>query len=190
MRVRPSGPGKRGAAAARRGARAGSWLPTGADVEVRQVLHLAALQHRDRYATVVQNAIGGERRHALARRHDAHQVEWIGGADRHHAAGRRVARLAQHRNGLRQGELLAGETGHETAAADLAARFEATVHTQHVAPGRQLALPLEHAAEDNAVATHQNASDFLGVVPVGGVCVACSSPIGSLCRGRCSGFLC
>src|SRR5208282_2140441 len=97
-------------------------------LEVGQELRLAAGERCDRQAVAIDDAIGGQRREPLARRQYADQVERIGARERDPlAGGRAAAHLAHEADGLRQRELLARETGDETAAANFAARFEPSV---------------------------------------------------------------
>jgi hypothetical protein len=79
--------------------------------------------------------------------------------------------VAHLRDRVRQRELLAGEAGDEAAAADLAARFEAAIDANEIAPLRQpRRLALEQAPADDAVAAQQDARDMLDRVGVGPGC--------------------
>src|SRR5580704_11823906 len=79
-----------------------------------------------------------------------------------------LRRPAQQADRIRQGELLAGKAGDETAAADLAARLEPAVDPQQVAPRRQpRRLALEQPPEHDAPAAQQGVGQVLdGVGPV------------------------
>ncbi len=66
-----------------------------------------------------------------------------------------AADAAQGVDGLGQGVLLADEAGDEAAAADDAARLEASQRAQDVAPGQGEALAREEVAEDDAVALQE-----------------------------------
>src|SRR5688500_7793762 len=60
---------------------------------------------------------------------DAAQIEWIGGADRYDFSSRFAAPdLSCQRYGVRQRELLARNSGHEPAAANISTRFEAPIY--------------------------------------------------------------
>ena len=73
-----------------------------------------------------------------------------------------AADLAQHADRIGQRELLAGETGDETAAADLAATFEPAVDAQQLAPRRQpRRLAFDQTQEHDAVAVEQRARRVL-----------------------------
>src|SRR5438270_898234 len=81
----------------------------------------------------------------------------FGAGERDQPARRRATpHLAERPDRLRQRELLAREAGDEPPAADVAARLEAAVDAQQVAPRRQpRRLALEHPPEDDAVAPEQ-----------------------------------
>ena len=120
-------------------------------------------ESRDRQAVPVDDAIGGERGEPLPGRQDADQVQRISAGQRHPLAGRRPPpNLAHQSHRIRQGELLAREAGDEAAAANFPARFEAAVHAQQIAPGRQPSRLLrQKAPEDDAVTTEQSARGVL-----------------------------
>src|SRR5262249_56747465 len=73
------------------------------------------------------------------------------------AIGTGPADLADALDRLGQRELFAGHGGDEAAAADLAARLEATVDARELAPGRRVRFTREQPAEDDPVAPHQRA---------------------------------
>src|SRR5262249_9791754 len=101
--------------------------------------------------------------HARADHDVADEVERIGAADRdQRAVVRFLPDAAQQADRFGQRELLAAQAGDETAAADLAARFQAMAHAQQLAPRRQpLRLAREQAPADDAVALEQRAHDEL-----------------------------
>ena len=75
---------------------------------------------------------------------------------------RLAARLAQQRDRLGRGVLLAAEAGDEAPAADLAARLEAPAAHQQVAPRRQpLGLAREQPPEHHAPAAQQRPHQVL-----------------------------
>ena len=99
--------------------------------------------------------LAGGRRNALVGRQDAPEVQRVrrGNGDGRRIFGRRAAfpHGAEERHGLGKGVLLPIEAGHETAAADLAARFEGPARSGDLAPGERLLLAREGLAEDDSV---------------------------------------
>ena len=94
---------------------------------------------------------------------DAGEVEGIDGGEAEGFAGVRIsARAAEGVDGVGEGELLAGEAGHEASAADIAAGFEASQGTQHIAPGETEILPSNDIAKDYAVAVEKSGCDGFG----------------------------
>src|SRR3954466_1478304 len=81
--------------------------------------------------------VSADRGHPFPRNDDADKVHWIrsGDSDRL-AAWFHVAQRAQRFHRYRKRKLLAGETGDEASAANLAAVFEATQRNQQLPPRR------------------------------------------------------
>ena len=128
----------------------------------------ARLERRQRHAVAPQDRVADHRRYPRPRRHDADQVERIGGRDAHQLAdGRRRAHRAQLVERLGQRELLADEAGHEAPAADLAAGLEPTQRHRQLAPRRQRGLAHQQIAEHHAVASQELARRGLGIHRVG-----------------------
>ena len=95
-------------------------------------------------------------RDALAGQKDADQVQGIGGADGDQlAAGRFLAHRAQFSNGLRQRELLAGDTVNEAPAADFTAGLEPPANPQQVAPRHPRGLAVQQRFHQHAVTAEQ-----------------------------------
>ena len=99
---------------------------------------------------------------------DTDQIERIGGRhDNLVTIALTGPRLAQQRNGLGQGELLAAQTGNEAATADLATCLEPPIHAQQLAPWRQpRRLAGEQAPADDSVAAQQGACDMFGCLAI------------------------
>jgi len=123
---------------------------------------VAACERGQRNAFAIEQAVAGERGEAGARRQDAGQVERISARQRDERAGIGAASyLAQRADRVGQRKLFAREAGDETAAADLAARFESAIAAQQVAPRRQPGrFAFEYAPEDDAVAAQQRPRDM------------------------------
>src|SRR5439155_10639148 len=112
--------------------------PLGGGVEGFEELYLAAREQRDRQAVAVEETVSRQGGEPWPGRQDAREVERVGAGERHPGTRWRFAAgLAQHADRIGKRELLTGEAGDETAAADLAARLEAPVDAQQVAPWRQ-----------------------------------------------------
>ena len=90
-------------------------------IEALQEPRLAGSKNGDRPPVAIEQAIAGEGRQPGAWCQHADEVERIRRRDRdERAASRLAAHLAELADRLGKGELLTGETGHETAAPDLA----------------------------------------------------------------------
>ena len=89
------------------------------------------------------------------------QVERVGSGERDVALRVRLAtRVAQESYRFRCGELLACEARDETAAANLASRFEAAITHQQVAPWAEpVGLAGEQPPEHDSPAFQQRARD-------------------------------
>ena len=138
-------------------------------IELLEEVRFAGGEHRDGNAIAIQNAIARERGHACAGREHADEIERIGGRDSHLLTGVGLAaNVTQQPDGLRRRELLAGESGDEAPATNLAARLEAAAAHQQIAPRRQPArFARGEAPEDHAPATQQRAHDVLDGFIVG-----------------------
>src|SRR5262245_15957237 len=111
---------------------------------VGEPARLSGLEGRDRHAVLEQHAVAVERRDPGLRREDADQVERIDRAQHQELVERRLlANRAQATDRVRGGELLAAEAGDESPAADLAARLEAAVDADQLAPRRKIVFSFQ-----------------------------------------------
>src|SRR5439155_980168 len=93
--------------------------------ELLEEAHFARGEERDRHAVAIQEAVAAQGGQPRAGREDADEIERIGARERSvMPLARLAARLAQQRNRLGRGGLLAAEAGDEAPAPDLAARLE------------------------------------------------------------------
>src|SRR5215469_1099852 len=128
-------------------------LPLRAGVEGFEELHLASGEQRDRQTVAIEEAIAGQGGKLWSGCQDAGEVQRIGAGKRDPDACRGLAaHLAKHADRVGERELLAGKAGDKAAAADFAARFQATIDAQQVAPRRQPGgLALQQPPEHNPV---------------------------------------
>jgi hypothetical protein len=119
----------------------------------------------DGHSITIGDRLPRIRRHARAGKDDADEVQRVGGADQHDFTARRLtAGGAQRLDGLRERELFADQPFDETPPADFASGFEAAQHGQQVSPGWGVALAVAELANEQAVATQQEAgAPFDGV---------------------------
>src|SRR5207302_2043824 len=131
--------------------------------ELLEEAHFARGEERDRHAVAIQQAVAAQGGQPRAGREDADEIERIGARERSvMPLARLAARLAQQRDRLGRGVLLAAEAGDEAPAADLAARLEAPAAHQQVAPRRQpLGLAREQPPEHHAPAAEQRPHQVL-----------------------------
>ncbi|MDL1863549.1 DDE-type integrase/transposase/recombinase [Betaproteobacteria bacterium PRO7] len=120
-------------------------------------------EQRDRHAVAVQHAVAGQRGQPRAGGEDADEVQRVGAADGdQRARALAAAHVAQQAHRFGRGELLAGHAGDEAAAADFAARLQAPIAAQQVAPRRQPVRFARHQPpEHDAVTAQQRARDVL-----------------------------
>ena len=145
----------------------------------RQPVEALTALHRHRDAIPIDDPRPRCAGDPLSRQHRAGEARRVAGTDADPLrAGRRLATLAPKlRQGLGQGELLAGQAGDEAAAPDLAARFQALQDADEAPPGGQpTRLALEQAPADDAVAAQQRPGDVFDGV---GVSVGVCSGVGS-----------
>src|ERR1700722_12144816 len=134
-------------------------FPLVSGFKLGQELDLAAGQRSDWQAVSVDDPIRGERRKPLSRRQDANQIERIGARQRHPLIRRwPPAHLSQETDRVGKRELLARETGDESAAAYLPPRLEPAVHAQEIPPRwKPTGLLRQKAPEDDAITGEQRA---------------------------------
>src|SRR6266581_62192 len=92
--------------------------------ELLEEAHFARGEERDRHAVAIQEAVAAQGGQPRAGREDADEIERIGARERSvMPLARLAARLAQQRDRLGRGVLLAAEAGDKAPTADLAARL-------------------------------------------------------------------
>src|SRR5580693_3505263 len=134
-------------------------LPLVSGFKLGQELKLAAGQRSDWQTVPVDHPIRGERGKPLSGRQDADEIERIGARQRHPLIRRwPPADLPQQSDRVRKRELLARETGDESAAANLPPRLEPAVHAQEIPPRwKPTGLLRQKAPEDDAITGEQRA---------------------------------
>ena len=116
---------------------------------------------RDRDALAVQDPVAEDSGDPLAGGEDAGEVDRIRGAEDDQGFGARLAVAAQGGDGLRVGELLAAEAGHEASAAYFATGLQAPVGPQQLPSGRQAPFAFQDPTHHQAVALDQLMRQFL-----------------------------
>src|SRR5581483_1645405 len=117
---------------------------------------LPPFKNRNRQPVSIEQSVTRQRREAIPRRRDAHQVQRIGGAYRdQRPLARLFAQGTELPHGLSEGVLLSREAVHEAAAADLSSGFQTAEDLEEVSPGGEERLPFQELAEDHAVAAEQ-----------------------------------
>ena len=86
------------------------------------------------------------------RSEDSMEIEGVGGGEGNGSGGLPLPGGAEEFHGLGEGELLSGEAGDKTAAADLAAQLQVTTGTNNVAPWDGNLFAPQEAALEQAVA--------------------------------------
>lgn len=114
--------------------------------------HVAQRADLNRVAVHVGDGLIRIGRHTLARGENADQVQGVGAGNDDRLGIRSGAAYGTHGfDCIRQGILLAHESVHEAAAANLAARLEPPIGLKQEPPGRGAGLTSEELTENNTV---------------------------------------
>ena len=115
------------------------------------------LNRRQRRPIAISNAVPRNRRHAIPRNENSHQVQRIGSRQRNRCLRRVQLAHSPHRlDRNRQSKLFAHETIDKAAAANLSAIFQPAKCHQQFAPWRQIRFARQHIANHNSITPQQH----------------------------------
>lgn len=98
-------------------------------------LNVTLLTGRNRFAVFIQNTMARLGSNALARRDDAGQVQWVGGADHDQLfIVLLFAHIAHQADRFGQCKMFTGKTLYETPAPDFTPRLEPAKHVEQITP--------------------------------------------------------
>src|ERR1041384_7075926 len=128
----------------------------------RSRIHLDKIPDASRFerrywnSIAIENAIRCECRHSIARRDDANKIQGVSRAD----AGQRAftgtpPNCSKHADCFEKGELVAGETRHETASSNFAASLQSMIRSKQIAPRERQAFTIEQSLKHHSVAAQR-----------------------------------